>query len=130
MKLYTFALLASLGLVTACGGGGDDDHDHDHDAEVPDAEVPDAEVPDAAPPDARACATCGEIVTGDEREVCAGTSEDLFNALQQCVCVDVCADVCGANVCSGGSPDVPCGQCLQDTSAGCGNQLNACGNDI
>ncbi len=114
MKLYTFALLASLGLVTACGGGGDDDHDHEHDATVPDAEVPDAEVPDAAPPDASACATCSEVVTGDERPACVGTSEDLYDALVQCVC----ADVCGANLCAGGNPDLPCGQCVQDARAG------------
>ena len=79
-----------------------------------------------------ACMTCADYVTNgtDMDTVCAGTSEDLYNALVTCTCEGACMADCGDNACMGMSPSDTCLTCIQDTAAGCGNEFNECANDF
>jgi hypothetical protein len=77
--------------------------------------------------------TCAEAISppdGDPSKLCEGQHAMLYDALTQCVCVDACAIQCSANACAGQAASAPCTTCLQDTANGCGNQFNACANDI
>ncbi len=77
--------------------------------------------------------TCAEAITppeGDPGKLCEGVSAQLYDALAQCVCVDACAIECGANTCAGQATSASCNACLTDPVNGCGNEFNACANDL
>lgn len=86
---------------------------------------------------APSCVSCGVFIT-EGGEICAGTSEDLLNALGLCTCGDgmgnggKCADQCADEACAGNptDPTGPCGMCITDGANGCGNEFNECANDI
>lgn len=78
--------------------------------------------------------TCAAAITppdGNPTKLCDNTvSAKLYDALVQCTCADVCQIQCASSVCVSGSPSSTCAECLQDPANGCGNQLNACANDV
>ncbi len=74
------------------------------------------------------CLTCAEYITEDG-ELCEGSVE-TYNALADCTCAGACMDICGDNVCAGMDPTAECQGCVLDTAAGCGNEYQACANDV
>jgi hypothetical protein len=79
------------------------------------------------------CVRCGEFLadpTLGTGHFCA-SSQPIYDTMHGCICDTTCAPLCAPNVCQGFSIDVPCNNCLEDTSMkGCGTQYAACGNDI
>jgi hypothetical protein len=79
-----------------------------------------------------ACIGCADVVgnNGDPALICTmngpPSSEDLLNALGTCVCVDSCANECGASACMGMPPDQACQNCIFGP---CGADAQACLND-
>jgi hypothetical protein len=72
------------------------------------------------------CVHCGAILLAGESpaDLCSGESTDLFNDLNQCVCVDECVEDCGDNLCADEKvPPPACEKCLGSM---CGKQLGAC----
>lgn len=77
------------------------------------------------------CAEAIDPGSGDPSKLCDGTFHaKLFDALVQCVCAGACQVECAGSTCIGDPPSPPCVMCLQDTVNGCGNQFQACANDI
>jgi len=77
---------------------------------------------------------CAEAITppdGDPTKLCdMTTSAMLYDDLAKCTCMGKCQQACMASACMAMPADAACGQCLQDTQAGCGNELQACQNDL
>lgn len=75
------------------------------------------------------CATCNDVITtGDIGNGFCPGSEELYNNIANCICVEECAMAC-QTVCNGGDFIPECEQCIYDTSVGCGNDLQACFDD-
>ena len=78
--------------------------------------------------------TCAEAITppaGDPTKLCDNTlGAKLYDALVQCTCVDTCQIECAGSVCVSSTASATCAACLQDPVNGCGDQFNACANDI
>lgn len=76
------------------------------------------------------CATCSQVIQTGElgNGFCPG-SEELYNELVGCICVEECAKVCEP-VCNGEDFPPECEECLYDPVAGCGKDVDACLNDI
>jgi hypothetical protein len=78
--------------------------------------------------------TCAEAITppaADPSKLCDNTVHaKLYDALTQCVCVDSCQIECSGSACIGQPTSPSCATCVQDPMTGCGNQFNACANDI
>lgn len=78
--------------------------------------------------------TCAEAITppsGDPGLLCDNTVHTkLYDTLVQCTCADVCQVECSGSVCIGQPASPSCAKCIQDPMSGCGNQFNACANDI
>lgn len=78
-----------------------------------------------------ACAQALDPGIGDPSKLCDGSVHaKLYDALVQCICVNTCQVECTGSVCTSGTPSAACSACIQSTMNGCGNQLNACANDI
>jgi hypothetical protein len=88
----------------------------------------------------RTCSmTCAEAIA-ENLPMCPNapqSSIDCYKALNDCMCspdprVGKCAGACANEACAG--KDViagsACQQCIINTRAGCGNELNACANDM
>jgi hypothetical protein len=78
--------------------------------------------------------TCAEAITSPEvnpDKLCDNTlAAKLYFVLVQCTCVDACAIECGNNFCAGSDETTPCKTCIVDPQKGCGNQFNACANNL
>ena len=78
--------------------------------------------------------TCAEAIdpaSGNASKLCDGTVHaKLYDTLVQCICVDMCQVQCAGSVCTSGSPSSTCAMCIQSTMNGCGEEFNACGNDV
>jgi hypothetical protein len=76
------------------------------------------------------CDTCSEVL-GDPnpQNLCDNngppSSQQIFDDLSQCVCVDSCANAC-ANLCMGGQASNQCQNCI---GMNCGGELGACQMD-
>jgi hypothetical protein len=76
------------------------------------------------------CATCSDVLTtGDPGSGFCPGSEDLYNAIAECICVGACGMAC-VELCNGNDFTMECEQCVYDNVAGCGNELDACLNDV
>ncbi|HRI71171.1 MAG TPA: hypothetical protein PK156_43360, partial [Polyangium sp.] len=80
---------------------------------------------------------CADAVTNGT-PICANDpdSQMLFDTLNDCTCVRTststppgCKDVCDANLCTNGTPDTPCQDCILNGNTGCATQYAACSND-
>lgn len=79
------------------------------------------------------CATCFDVLSGvaTPGELCGVEAVGLFKNLNDCACGKICAKACANNFCisfnvTTASPE--CGNCLKDTSTGCGFELLNCAN--
>lgn len=81
--------------------------------------------------------TCGQALA-DGVEVCAENtaSRTLYDNLNMCTCVNTatstppgCKEKCDANLCTTGTPDQACQDCVGDSVNGCGVAFAACSND-
>lgn len=77
------------------------------------------------------CLLCGEFISGEgpPADLCPG-SDQLYDQLITCVCVDTCAMQCEKECSQGGDLSPECEGCIYDSDFGCGNPLNECANDI
>lgn len=77
-----------------------------------------------------ACATCNDVLTTGEPGdgFCPG-SEQLYNEVASCICVEECAMAC-VDLCNAGELSPECEKCIYDMQFGCGNDLEACLNDV
>lgn len=80
------------------------------------------------------CSTCSEAISDAEENVlCPGPSQDLYDALNACICQGTCGMVC-ADLCvspPGTMASPICINCIQDASElGCGIEFNRCSNDV
>lgn len=77
------------------------------------------------------CARCAEAIDNFAGvSICTDTTAHLLDALLTCACSTTCADPCIDSFCSSASPSPECTVCLLDTSLGCGNEFDACLNDL
>lgn len=77
------------------------------------------------------CASCNDIVAfGNPYDACPGESLVVYNALNGCVCAGACEAACGTNVCDGQDISAECEACVGDPQLGCGDELDACLNDL
>jgi hypothetical protein len=77
-----------------------------------------------------ACYTCAEYITATDETPLCEPSVETYNALADCTCAGNCMDICGDNICAGMDPSAECQGCILDTAAGCGNEYQACANDL
>jgi hypothetical protein len=79
------------------------------------------------------CAEAIDLSTGDPSKLCDGTvSAKLYDTLASCVCMGNCAAICGNNACVGQDISAACQACVIKASlnGGCGDEFNACSNDV
>ena len=76
------------------------------------------------------CAKCADAINGSVDPFCSAASESLFNTLNTCICSGACQLSCEDNVCVGLGASQFCSDCFADVVAGCGNEFNACNNDL
>lgn len=85
-----------------------------------------------APP---ACATCAQVFLGvDPAALCDGgepSSVDLYDALKQCFCAQVCPTECASSLCIGQPPSAECSACADplNIEKKCPQEVTACVND-
>jgi hypothetical protein len=76
------------------------------------------------------CATCGEVLqSGDPGNGFCPGSEELYNQIVNCICLEDCAMPC-ETACNGQEFLPECEMCIYDPMVGCGNDLDKCLNDI
>jgi hypothetical protein len=75
------------------------------------------------------CAEAIDPTKGDPKLLCEGPSAMLYDALQACTCTDACKASCGDNACAGMAASAACTTCLQDPTAGCKKEFDACSSD-
>ena len=81
------------------------------------------------PPVQPSCFRCSDVLGGLEPP-CVDSSVFVDN-LMNCMCIGTCASACSMSQCSIPlAVDQTCFGCLTDTALGCGNELNACENDL
>ena len=77
------------------------------------------------------CASCNDIIAlGNPYDPCPGESLMAYKSLNACVCAGVCEAACGTNVCDGLDITAECETCVGDPQLGCGDELEACLNDL
>lgn len=86
--------------------------------------------------DTTGCVSCAEWLGGGNIDnLCYAPGVSSLSAaidLIACACSGACAGACAATMCPQGwldltlSPDDGCFQCIQDTGAGCGGELQVC----
>jgi hypothetical protein len=76
------------------------------------------------------CVRCGEEIGNTTPALFCDGSAALFNNLINCACSGACSATCVDTFCPGNPASNDCASCIADVSLGCGNQLNACANDL
>jgi hypothetical protein len=72
------------------------------------------------------CSTCYEWGFTDATDPLCPSSEPLWNAVMDCICVFDCASQC-ATACGGGEFDTACDSCV---NSACITEMEACANDV